>query len=551
MSARGHAGHHNPASGRKHGRHRPRRERASVPYAWLGAGVVGLGIAAVGSSAVAQADSGPSTTGDAGPSKDDDQPAAKTTNTAAAATQTGATGSQRTTPTTASPKKSATTAKIAPSTKKSDIDKPSAATGSDAGAKTPDQAAIPGATTIAPKSDTGRRGISTATESPQTATGSTASVQPATPSTLAATASPPRRHWILRKFFNLTPTISVVPGQTTQANGTIKGTVRGEDGDGDTLGYAASKPANGSVVVSANGAFVYTPGPKFGASGDTFTITASDDLPSNGPHVHGPLGFLIPGFGSTATVSVSIAGRTTTPTNPTTPTDPTTPTNPTSPGTAAARLGWGTPSRTTVFSSAASLSANGWGVYNSPGHAGYGRRTPAAVSFNSEGMVITGDPAGNTGGMAWMPGQKYGSWEVRIKVPPGAADYQAVALLWPDAENFPVGGEMDFFEMTNDATRQRIGHFLHYSAQNRTEWAFSQVDATQWHHYAVSWTPQKITYYVDGNPVFTSTDTSHFPPGPMHLALQLDATEKRPINLAGGARMQIAWARMYPLSQID
>ena len=42
------------------------------------------------------------------------------------------------------------------------------------------------------------------------------------------------------------------------------------------------------------------------------------------------------------------------------------------------------------------------------------------------------------------------------------------------------------------------------------------VDATQWHTYAVSWTPTQITTYVDGTPIFTTTDTATFPPGPMH-----------------------------------
>ena len=78
----------------------------------------------------------------------------------------------------------------------------------------------------------------------------------------------------------------------------------------------------------------------------------------------------------------------------------------------------------------------------------------------------------------------------------------------------------------------------------------TNVDATEWHNYAVSWTPTAITIYVDSVPVWKTTNTSHFPPGPMHLALQLDASEKHPPNLAGGAQRAVAWARQYSLSQI-
>lgn len=357
-----------------------------------------------------------------------------------------------------------------------------------------------------------------------------ATQQRVVPAAAADVTASPFHVWLQRTFFNKTPTVSFVPGQTTTlSNGKIRGVIDGDDADSDVLVYTAGKPTKGGTVeISSDGTFVYTPGPGFASDGsDTFSVTVSDEAKENGWHTHGLLGLLIPGLGATATTNVSVGGNLTT---------------------AAERYGWGTPS-TTVFSGPSAL-LNGWALYNSPGHAGYGRRTPAAISFANNAMIITGDGAGNTGGLAWLPGQKYGAWEVRVRVPEGAADYHPVVLLWPDAENWPVGGEIDFLEITNNASRQRVGHFLHYSAQNRTESAVTPVDATQWHNYAVSWTPQAISVYIDGAPVFTTTDTSHFPPGPMHLAIQLDASEKRPINLTGGAQMMVAWARRYTLSQI-
>ncbi len=62
-----------------------------------------------------------------------------------------------------------------------------------------------------------------------------------------------------------------------------------------------------------------------------------------------------------------------------------------------------------------------------------------------------------------------------------------------------------------------------------------KVDATQWHTYAVKWTPTEITTYVDGTPIFTTNDTSMFPPGPMHLAIQLDMLGPRHLRRSADA----------------
>ena len=88
------------------------------------------------------------------------------------------------------------------------------------------------------------------------------------------------------------------------------------------------------------------------------------------------------------------------------------------------------------------------------------------MTVNGGILTITGDANGTTGGMAWRQGRsKYGRWEARIKSPVADPSYHAVMLLWPDAENWPVGGEVDFMEIS-DATRQKADFFLHYGEQN-------------------------------------------------------------------------------------
>ena len=215
-------------------------------------------------------------------------------------------------------------------------------------------------------------------------------------------------------------------------------------------------------------------------------------------------------------------------------------------GTAAPRTGpatWGAPTRTVNFTGASVLSQ--FVVYT--GTYPEGTRTPSALSFSNGTMTITGDAQGNDEGIAWTPGQKYGGWEVRLRVPAGAANYDPVLLLWPDAENWPKGGEVDFMEMWDDPTRQTVHSVLHYGPSNKQISASVAVDATQWHTYAVKWTSTQITTYVDGVPLFTSTNKSQFPPGAMHLCIQLDTMGP---DIAAGATMEVAWAKQYSLAAV-
>ena len=208
--------------------------------------------------------------------------------------------------------------------------------------------------------------------------------------------------------------------------------------------------------------------------------------------------------------------------------------------TAAEKLGWGDPVRSDDFTGG----TDGWNIYDGPGHAGNGRRTPDAVSTGNGMLTITGGRDGDTAGMAWMPGQKYGRWEGRVRAPASDPSYNALLLLWPDAENFPEGGEVDFMEMM-DHTRQKTNVFLHYGADNSQVSGDVEIDATEWHNWAVEWTPKGITAYVDGERWWETTDTSILPPGPMHLCIQLDWFPK------GGdvkeSTMQVDWVKQYTL----
>jgi len=204
-------------------------------------------------------------------------------------------------------------------------------------------------------------------------------------------------------------------------------------------------------------------------------------------------------------------------------------------------LNWGTVVDGDEFSGTA-VDTSKWGLYNSPGHAGNGLRRPSQITVAGGNLTLTGLSDGTTGGMAMRTGRTYGRWEARMQVPRGDVKYHPVLLLWPDAEDFPIGGEVDYAETTAAATT--VDFFLHFGSSNSQTWAAKTVDLTQWHNYAVEWTPQHVRGYVDGVQYFEDTNPAHLPPRAMHQAIQLDwfpsgsaATQQSSMN--------VAWVRIY------
>ncbi|WP_226359225.1 glycoside hydrolase family 16 protein [Pseudonocardia sp. ICBG601] len=163
--------------------------------------------------------------------------------------------------------------------------------------------------------------------------------------------------------------------------------------------------------------------------------------------------------------------------------------------TAGEVFGWGAPDVVDDFTG--TQLGPGWNAYDGPGHAGNGTRSPAAATVADGILTIDGTGDGTTAGLAWTAhSQKYGRWEVRMRAPTGSPSYNALALLWPTEENFPVGGEIDFAEIM-DPARDKIELFLHYGADNSQVHGELTIDATQWHNYAVEWTPDGVTAFVD------------------------------------------------------
>ena len=210
---------------------------------------------------------------------------------------------------------------------------------------------------------------------------------------------------------------------------------------------------------------------------------------------------------------------------------------------AATTLGWGSVVTGDEFNYTGAPDGTKWSVYNSSGHAGNGLRSPKAWSVANGVATVSGDSAGTTGGMsAKFAKQKYGRWETRMKTNQRDPEYHPVLILWPDTKSSTCA-EIDYAESTSDTALVKF--FLHYACSGSSKQTYSAkaVDTTQWHNYAVEWTPAGITGYIDGVKTFTDTNPAHQPSGSMHQTQQLDW-------VPDGSRLtpsqrQVDWVRLY------
>jgi hypothetical protein len=189
-----------------------------------------------------------------------------------------------------------------------------------------------------------------------------------------------------------------------------------------------------------------------------------------------------------------------------------------------------------------------WKPYTGETTGGVGRHDPANLHV-ADGMLSIVSHGLSSGGLEWAPGQLYGRWEVRARTQK-AVGYGDVLILWPDAEDFPQGGEVDFMEIPKPE-RNEYNFNLHFGADNSQNGTKVAGDFTQWHNYAVEWTPDHVAGFVDGQEVFRTTERHQIPPRPMHLTMQQDIgpydnwIPPRDATTPAEVSFQIDWVRIY------
>ncbi len=235
--------------------------------------------------------------------------------------------------------------------------------------------------------------------------------------------------------------------------------------------------------------------------------------------------------------------------------------------TAAARFNWGVPlpvsDEFNYGSESAPVPVNsskwgGGGDTCGPGHAGNGRRCGKNSRVHGDRLVMTGQSNGDTGWLRQNHDQQYGRWETRSRsrnTGPTGATYHVLHLLWPQSERWPQDGEYDWVEYF-DPDAKCLVVFIHYPHPNlpvQQEYREKcPVDMTQWHTFAIEWTPNHIKGFVDGVEWYSMSggagpggrrNIQTMPSG--HLNIQLDN-----FTGAGGLRpavFEVDWSRVYRL----
>ena len=213
---------------------------------------------------------------------------------------------------------------------------------------------------------------------------------------------------------------------------------------------------------------------------------------------------------------------------------------------AAGVLGWGPVAAGDEFNYAGSPDAAKWGMYDGAGHGGKGVRSPNALAVGNGVLTVTGDSAGTTGGMRAKFGvQTYGRWEARMKTNERDPKYHPVMILWPTAGwNWPDGPcwEIDYAEGTGSLNK--MSFFNHNACPGQTG-STRNVLNTEWHNYAVEWSPAGVIGYIDGVKSFEDRDPSHIPNVNMWQTIQLDwFPDGSPTKMS---QMYVDWVRVYNL----
>jgi hypothetical protein len=190
--------------------------------------------------------------------------------------------------------------------------------------------------------------------------------------------------------------------------------------------------------------------------------------------------------------------------------------------------------------------AKQWSVYDSSWGGDPFSRVPKLVSVSHKVLSVATKGKSGSGLClcigSGLPTKPYGRWDIRAKASANA-DHGFAMMLWPNAEDWPRGGEIDIAEYPV-ANRTRVDFTLHYGAQNHEIHNSFSGRFTKWHTYSVEWAPTFIRYRIDGHVLATIRTRAAIPTRPMHLAMQAGAdTTGRVSNTS--AALDVAWVRVY------
>ena len=151
------------------------------------------------------------------------------------------------------------------------------------------------------------------------------------------------------------------------------------------------------------------------------------------------------------------------------------------------------------------LDEDKWSPYSGKTTDDVGQHDPDNITVSDGTVKLTSRDDKTSAGMWWKSGHKYGRWEARVRSQAGNG-YGPVMLLWPESGDWPEDGEIDMMEIPKgDRTK---AHFtVHWGEDNEQDAASVTGDFTQWHNFAVEWTPDHIIGYLDGVEFYRNEDS--------------------------------------------
>lgn len=236
---------------------------------------------------------------------------------------------------------------------------------------------------------------------------------------------------------------------------------------------------------------------------------------------------------------------------------------------AAATLGWGQPVSGDQFTGT-TLNPDKWSPYSGAGQSGRGTRDPGRIVVAGGNVTLTGTSDGTTGAMSAkfdrtdsskvvLGATDSGRWETRMMVTGATADvdrqtgWDPVLIGWPDDQRIAANNcqEMDYAEGSTDANV--VHTWIHYGCNGEQAGTTVAVDQNTWHTYSLDWSQGKLTTYVDGVPLYTTTNAAIIPNAASHETIQLDdffkaadPTTGDPGRPLGTTKMIVDYTDYYP-----
>jgi hypothetical protein len=200
--------------------------------------------------------------------------------------------------------------------------------------------------------------------------------------------------------------------------------------------------------------------------------------------------------------------------------------------------------------------ADKWDAYQAPTKDtfGHGTYSPDKVVSVSHGVLNEYIHAENGVFMvaALLPkvpgtprqGQMYGRYAIRFKTD-RIEGYKVAWLLWPDSRRWPRDGEIDFPER-NLVSDSVFGFVHHQGARHGSDQASASepYDSSSWHTAVIEWSPDLVTFALDGVPIDRVTE--RVPKTPMHWVIQTETTLTSTLPPATAAgNIQIDWVAAW------